>query len=179
MLWLFLLHRPGVRAIGVPRRFGTELVAGVVGGLALYVVGVFFVGTIVASILRTVSEHPVHAPRQLPIHLTGGLIALAAVTVLIAAPVAEELFFRGFLFRALRARNSFVFAGVISALAFGLVHYPGGAWQNAVLLPIVMCFVGFGLAYIYERRGNIVANMAAHATFNVIGFLFIVFVAAR
>ena len=37
----------------------------------------------------------------------------------------------------------------------------------------MICFVGFGLAYVYERRGSLLANMAAHATFNAIGFALI------
>ena len=60
----------------------------------------------------------------------------------------------------------------ISAVVFGAAHYQG-QWQNGLLLSLVMVFIGLGLAFIYERRGNIVANMAAHATFNVIGFIFI------
>jgi membrane protease YdiL (CAAX protease family) len=32
-----------------------------------------------------------------------------------------------------------------------------------------MVFTGIGLAWIYERRGTIVASMAAHMAFNVIG----------
>jgi membrane protease YdiL (CAAX protease family) len=35
----------------------------------------------------------------------------------------------------------------------------------------VLAFVGFGLAFVYERRGTIVAAMAAHGAFNLFGFL--------
>ncbi|MFN2543786.1 MAG: lysostaphin resistance A-like protein [Actinomycetota bacterium] len=173
-LWLWLWHRRSMGQIGVPERPGREIGVGVLGGVGLYLGGVFVVGAIVVSILHQASHHVVHSPRQIPNHLSAGQLVLAGITVLIAAPIAEELLFRGFLFRALRAKHRFVFAGIVSALCFGAVHYSGGAWQNALLLPIVMTFVGFGLAWLYERRGNIVANMAAHATFNVIGFIFIV-----
>ena len=36
-----------------------------------------------------------------------------------------------------------------------------------------MVFTGIGLAWIYERRGTIVAPMAAHMTFNVVGLVVI------
>jgi membrane protease YdiL (CAAX protease family) len=36
-----------------------------------------------------------------------------------------------------------------------------------------MVFTGFGLSYIYERRGAILAPMAAHVAFNVIGLTLI------
>jgi membrane protease YdiL (CAAX protease family) len=42
-----------------------------------------------------------------------------------------------------------------------------------LLIPL-MIFVGFGLAYIYERRGSLFASIAAHSTFNVIGYTLIV-----
>jgi membrane protease YdiL (CAAX protease family) len=174
VLWLWLMHRRSIGALGAPRDVPRELGMGALSGLGLYVLGVVVIGTIVESVLRSASHHRVHSPRQLPTHLTGAEIVLAGVTVLILAPVAEELFFRGLLFRSLRARHSFRFAGAISALCFGAVHYPGGSWQNSLLLPIVMSFTGFGLAWVYEWRGTIVANMAAHAAFNVVGFLFIV-----
>jgi membrane protease YdiL (CAAX protease family) len=175
-LWLWALHRRTVRLIGVPENPAKEVGVGALAGVGLYAGGVFLVGTIVALVLKAVSDRSPHAPHQLPTHLTGGELLLAGITVIVVAPVAEELFFRGFLVRSLRAHHSFAFAGVVSALCFGAVHYAGGAWQNALLLPIVMSFVGFGLAALYERRRNIVANMAAHSAFNVIGFLFIAFV---
>jgi membrane protease YdiL (CAAX protease family) len=177
LLWLWLLHRRSVRAIGVPDAPRTEIGVGVVGGIAIYAVGVFLIGTIMAIVLRAASNRTLHAPRQLPAHLTTPDLVLAGITVILVAPVAEELFFRGLLFRSLRSRHTFAFAGTVSAVCFGAAHYPGGAWQNALLLPLVMCFVGYALARLYEWRGNIVANMAAHATFNVIGFLVIALVA--
>jgi membrane protease YdiL (CAAX protease family) len=36
-----------------------------------------------------------------------------------------------------------------------------------------MVFTGLGLATIYERRGNLVADIAAHMAFNVIGIVII------
>jgi membrane protease YdiL (CAAX protease family) len=38
---------------------------------------------------------------------------------------------------------------------------------------IVMFFTGLALCFIYERRGTIVAPLAAHVTFNVIGITLI------
>jgi membrane protease YdiL (CAAX protease family) len=174
-LWLWFLHRRSIRAVGLPKeRAAREIAIGALAGFAIYIVGVFIVGSLVVTLLQHASHHDVESPRQLPEHLRSLEVLLAGFAVLVLAPAAEELFFRGFLFNALRARHRFAFAAIVSAICFGAVHYQGGAWQDALLLPIVMCFVGFGLAWLYERRRNIVANIAAHATFNVIGFIFIV-----
>ena len=104
----------------------------------------------------------------------GGKAWLAGFLVILVAPVCEELFFRGLLFRGLRTQLGFVASAGSSALVFGLAHLPEaipGPWQGGVLLVGVLAFVGFGLAFIYERRGNIAAPMAAHGAFNLIGFL--------
>ena len=42
-----------------------------------------------------------------------------------------------------------------------------------LFLQTLMAFTGAGLALIYERRANLVADIAAHMAFNVIGLLFI------
>jgi membrane protease YdiL (CAAX protease family) len=179
-LWLWYLHRSSIRALGIPANVRREAGVGVLAGLGLYAAGVFVVGVIVTILLQQASNHHVHAPRQVPSHLSGPDLVLVGITVIVFAPIAEELLFRGMLFRSLRAGHSFVFAGLISAFFFGLVHYPPhGALHNALLLPLVMFFVGFGLAGLYEWRGNIVANIAAHSAFNVIGFLFIWLAVAR
>jgi membrane protease YdiL (CAAX protease family) len=171
--WLWLMHRRDIGALGFPKQPAKEIGWGMLGGLALYGIGVFVIGTIFELILQNTSGKQVHSPRQLPTHLSGGEIALAGITVLVLAPICEELFFRGMIFKSLRARHGFWFAGPISAFFFGAAHYQG-QWQNGLLLALVMVCVGLGLAFIYEKRGNIVANMAAHATFNVIGFIFII-----
>ena len=53
------------------------------------------------------------------------------------------------------------------------VHYVPGPFDESLLLMIAMIFTGVGLAYIYERRGNIVAPIGAHMTFNAIAIVLI------
>jgi membrane protease YdiL (CAAX protease family) len=61
----------------------------------------------------------------------------------------------------------------VSALLFGLVHFVPAPWQDFVLLQSIMVFTGLALAWVYERRGTIVASIAAHMVFNIIGITFI------
>jgi CAAX protease family protein len=89
--------------------------------------------------------------------------------VVLAAPIGEELFFRGFLFAALRARHGFWSSALLSSAAFGLVHVVQGSF---LLVPIIFV-VGLGLAWVYERRGSLLASITAHATFNAIGLAII------
>jgi membrane protease YdiL (CAAX protease family) len=88
---------------------------------------------------------------------------LGVLAVVVAAPLGEEVFFRGFLFGSLRGRMGFAPAAAISATAFALFHV-------TPLLVVLMFFVGVALAWLYERRGSLVAPIGAHAMFNVIGY---------
>jgi membrane protease YdiL (CAAX protease family) len=83
----------------------------------------------------------------------------------IAAPIGEEVFYRGFLFGGLRSRFGFWTAALLSAGLFGLSH----ATDGPVLIPLLTVF-GVAQALLYERRRSLVAPIAAHAMFNLIGF---------
>ena len=97
------------------------------------------------------------------------LIAMIGFSVVMTAPVAEEIFFRGFLFAGLRKRLPFVAAGLISGAVFSLAHADPG-----LILPFTL--VGFILAFTYERTGSLYASMGVHFLFNAISFLALVFV---
>ncbi len=169
VFWLERWHPGWRRVVGLPRALGPELRAGVAFGALLYPAIVFGVGLVLVLLLRVVSGETVGAPEQVPQGLSAAGIAVTIVYGALVAPVGEELFFRGILFRAVRDRYGFTAGAVGSGVAFGLIHYLPGAWQDSVLLMGVMVFTGTALAWLYERRGNILAPIAAHVTFNVVG----------
>ncbi|MEW6059460.1 MAG: CPBP family intramembrane glutamic endopeptidase [Actinomycetota bacterium] len=173
LLWLSRFHPRWRAAVGFPKRLWPEIRAGLLFGAVLYPVVVLGVGLVLTVAYQVLSGHPVEAPRQLPEELPAiGLVASAVYAVVIA-PIHEELFFRGILFRSIRDRHGFGAGVVGSGLAFGLIHYHEGPALNSLLLMSIMVFTGIGLAWVYERRGNIVANTVAHATFNTIGLILI------
>jgi uncharacterized protein len=104
--------------------------------------------------------------------LAGIAIALATIVV---APVAEELFFRAFFYRALRSRLRMWSAALIDGLVFGALHFQGP--DSAVILPVI-AVVGVGLCLVYERTGSLFAVVAIHAAFNTVATLGIATVAA-
>jgi membrane protease YdiL (CAAX protease family)/uncharacterized RDD family membrane protein YckC len=99
-------------------------------------------------------------------HGTVGTIA-AGLLIVIAAPVSEEIFFRGFVFGGLRNRRSFPVAGLISAGIFGLFHYTGAGSLGVVPQ---LAALGFALSWVYEETGSIYPTMAMHALNNAIAF---------
>ena len=93
---------------------------------------------------------------------------LVALAVIVVAPVAEEFFFRGFFYRALRTRMGVWPAALIDGLVFGALHFQGTG--TAVILPIIAVF-GVGQCLVYERTGSLFAVIAVHAAFNTVAML--------
>jgi membrane protease YdiL (CAAX protease family) len=95
------------------------------------------------------------------------LVALIGVSVVVTAPIAEELFFRGFIYAGLRRRLPIPLAALSSGLLFSIAH-----GQPGLIIPFT--FVGAILAYTYERTGTLRANMTVHFIFNFVSFVILV-----
>jgi uncharacterized protein len=96
-------------------------------------------------------------------------IALA-LAVIVVAPVAEELFFRAFFYRALRTKLSVAPAALIDGVVFGTLHFQGVSRDALLVLPVIAVF-GIGQCLLYERTGSIFAVIATHAAFNTVATL--------
>ena len=94
------------------------------------------------------------------------LLVVGALVVIAVAPVCEELFFRGFLFRVLRLRMSLWVAAAIDGLLFGIVH---ASSTSLTALPILAA-LGVVFCYVYERTGTLFATIALHALNNTISY---------
>jgi membrane protease YdiL (CAAX protease family) len=92
---------------------------------------------------------------------------VAAVLIIVAAPISEEIFFRGFVFGGLRSRFSFLGAAVASAAIFGVFHYSGAG--SLEVLP-QLALLGLVLCWVYEQTGSIYPTMAMHALNNALAF---------
>ena len=97
---------------------------------------------------------------------TLALIA-AGFVVSVVAPVAEEFFFRGFFYRALRSRLGILAAASIDGLVFGLIHYTGS--DTLELLPI-LASLGFMFCLVYERTGTLYTVIGLHALNNSVAY---------
>jgi membrane protease YdiL (CAAX protease family) len=88
-----------------------------------------------------------------------------AILTTVMAPLAEELFFRGFLYGGLR-RYGVPIAAIVSGLLFGAVHIGGS--PIGFLVPLAA--LGIILALLYERTGSLYPPIALHALNNSIAF---------
>ena len=96
------------------------------------------------------------------------LSALIGYGVLLAfvAPLAEELFFRGFVFGVLREKIGVVWGALATGLVFGLVHVAGSPIETVGVLIIL----GTLLCVLYVQTGSLLPCIALHAINNSISF---------
>lgn len=97
---------------------------------------------------------------------------LYALLFTVAAPVAEELLFRGLLFRSLRdsfiakfgTRSGIALGAVISGVIFGGIHLGGGQDKY---LPVLMT-LGVLLALAYQWSGTLYVPVVIHSINNTL-----------
>jgi hypothetical protein len=90
-----------------------------------------------------------------------GLIQAGTILLYVGflVPIAEELFFRGILFRWLRQHFSFWPAALISSAIFGAAHFRAETM-------IIVGMLGVAMAWLYERSGSLVPAILMHQTYN-------------
>lgn len=151
---LALAARPSIR----PVAFGVTIAVGVAGAVApsaderrasrLATVAVAALGIGAFALVRLARPIP-PAP-------------IAGAGVVVAAAVAEELFFRRFLYGALLARGA-AFAVVGSAVAFALIHIPA---YGVAVFPLDLA-AGFLLSWQRWATGSWTTSAASHAAANL------------
>lgn len=90
--------------------------------------------------------------------------AWAIVTVVVMAPLFEEVIFRGVLLESTRVRYGVVAAWLLSSAIFGIVHVHPTVVVNAFVMGLV-------LAFIYLRTDSLWSAIILHAINNGIAYL--------
>lgn len=94
-------------------------------------------------------------------------VVAGGILVVVLAPVAEELFFRGFFYGSLRGHLGAVGAAVASSAVFALVHFTSA--QTLSLLPL-LGVLGLLFCFLYERTGSLYPGIALHAINNAVAY---------
>jgi len=89
-------------------------------------------------------------------------LALGAVSIVLA-PVAEEALFRGIFYPAIKRLGYPRLAWIGTSVLFAAIHL-----NVLTFLPLLV--LALGLVMLYERTGNLLAPIAAHACFNALNF---------
>lgn len=152
--------RLGALALSGPRRLRwLALLLAPIAGLAL-----FFGGRVLALLVSALT--PQAGPAAIETFVEWPSASLAVATVAVLAPVAEELFFRGFVYGSLAPRVGTSAAWALTVVAFVLPHLPQvwGSW--GALAALVLTSVV--LTTLRALTGSTVVPAVAHLTHNAL-----------
>jgi uncharacterized protein len=105
-------------------------------------------------------------PKQEDIADGFGPIGVQVLLIAIAAPISEEVCFRGFLYGGLRERYPRLAAALLAGVVFGALH----ALTGITAVPPLIAF-GFLLCLLYEKTGSIVPGILLHLLNNSVALL--------
>lgn len=138
----------------------------VVALFAAPVVGVvlFFAGRVLAVVVSWLL--PQGGPAAIETFVDWPSASLAVATAAVVVPVAEELFFRGFVYGSLAPRLGVVAASAITIVVFLLPHVPQvwGAWGAIAALALTSVV----LTALRVMTGSTVVCAVAHLTHNAL-----------
>lgn len=162
------LARGGLADVGIRRPTAGEIRVGLIGAVVMWAVV-----EPAALLMQLITHHP---PTEAAISLLRGVkgpletfeFALVGAVV---APIAEELAFRAFLFRAIERYSSFWVAALLSGLCFGVVHVSAFTLADLLGLGVPLALGGVVLAVLYARTRCLWTNIIAHASFNSVSLV--------
>lgn len=145
-----------------------DLVLGL--GTAIIAFGLAAVAAAIASELVNLTDESAADNTQFLRDAQGtAWFPLLLVAVVVGAPLAEELFFRGLALRAFEKRAGPVAAVIGSTLLFTFPHFIGSGFAGTVVLFASIGAVGAVLGIITIVVGRLWPAIFAHVFFNTIG----------
>lgn len=167
-VWLLIVTAIFVllpRALGAVPFFSGDTLGAVLRGF-LWAIPAWFIATLLGAIVeRIMSLFQITPEPQAVENVIGAANpVIVIVAVVVVAPIAEEVFFRGVAFGAWAREYGPRRALVMSAVLFAVIHA-----SLSALVPIFV--LGLALAAIYWRTRNLASSITLHATFNAISVL--------
>jgi len=145
-----------------PAQFGLRRVAlGLAARWTLVAWIAFFVISAAWAAALNIQEED-DLPQELGADESTLALVVVSVLVTVVAPVTEELFFRGFMFTALRRAWGLIPAVLATGVAFGAVH--AGSSEPEFLVPLGV--FGAALCLLYWRTNSLLPCIVLHALNN-------------
>jgi CAAX protease family protein len=133
--------------------------------VGLVAVSLFAVGAIEAIWSRGILQQPV-TPLVVTLHESTAAKILGGFAAALSAPVCEEIFFRGLLYRSLRNRMRVGGAALLAGALFAIVHattYPLDSLPPKLAFGVIACLL-------YEYTGSLYPGIALHSLIDASGF---------
>lgn len=145
--------------------------------ILLSFVALYFVSGVTSSIVMIITGADQSVNQSLIIDAFRESPLVIGSSIIIYAPIVEEIVFRGALFRGLRNRFSFIYSALISSLGFGFIHvFDSLIIGNYIDLWYLLTYsaLGFVFCYSYEKNKTIYAPMLLHFMNNLLGLIGII-----
>jgi membrane protease YdiL (CAAX protease family) len=133
-------------------------------GLLIGTVTQFVANALYVPILwwTSVSSDDISKPaRELTDKAHGAGVVLLILVVVVAAPIVEEIFFRGLVLRSLERRMGTRWAIAVSSALFGAAHF------EPLQFPALFLF-GLVASFLATRTGRLGPGIWAHVAFNLV-----------
>jgi membrane protease YdiL (CAAX protease family)/uncharacterized RDD family membrane protein YckC len=132
---------------------------------ALGLAAVAYVAYLIFAVIYSAFVHPEQEDITRDLGFDEGGIGafVAGALIVAAAPLSEEVFFRGFMFGGLRRRLPMWAAALIAGAVFGLLHYTG---PDSIGVVPQLAVLGVLLAWLYERTGSLWPPIILHVANN-------------
>lgn len=156
------------KEIGLRKPILSDLFYAFVGLLAYFII--YFIAIILASSL--IKGLNLNQKQNVGFNSVYGVWEYLAtfVSLVILPPIAEEIFFRGFIYSSFRNKIPKIWAAILTSLIFASLHLPEGVggllWVGA-LDTFVLSMV---LIYIREKTKGLYAGMLIHALKNGLAY---------
>ncbi len=158
-------YRLGWDALGL-RPFGRDVWWWPLAGAGAAHVGIFAYALVLIAIGADAA-----APAQEDLEElfeSRAVLPLTGIATVLMAPLAEEIFFRGFVFAGLIRPFGLPGAMAASGLLFGAFHVAG---PETVGLVLPFAVIGVLFAWIYYRTGSLWLSIGTHLLFNLVSFI--------
>ncbi|QQS17929.1 CPBP family intramembrane metalloprotease [Candidatus Saccharibacteria bacterium] len=170
--WLLRTHRKTWKHLGlISLRLADVWKA--VQGFGAYVVVYIVVASVVGALIPSLD---VEQEQQIGFEAARSGIDLLLVFsgLVMLAPLAEEIVFRGYLFTSLRSKFSFLYATLITSTLFGAAHLQFGSGEPLLWIAAIDTAVLSGvMCYMREKTGSLWPAIFIHAMKNMVAFSYL------
>lgn len=164
--FVILIYRQNLSTIGITLKNWLKNVwYGVVGYLAI--IPILFVTLLATAVI--ISAFKLRPPVQPIVDMfmkekNVPVLIYSTIFAGIFGPIMEEIFFRGFMYKALKRKIGVLWSILATAFIFSVLHVH---WVG--LVPIMV--LGVLLAYLYEKTGSLVPSITVHIMHNMASVL--------
>lgn len=113
---------------------------------------------IAVKFLKSTFQHPLY-------------FFLSVISIVVLAPLIEEILFRGFLQTYVRRHLGVRQAIVITSACFALFHYAAGQGLGNIAIILSLFVLALFLGFVYEKQGSLFASISLHALFNAVSVI--------